>query len=119
MPNNSLKEHLLAIIKKSKEISHSKLDKNRKSGMLKEEDEQAEQQQNTNEQQKASKVQIILFLLIFDKYFFQKKLYIVRKLIGHWDLKKIKKAQVSLTLVLIVCHYKRDKNWWFSCLTNY
>ena len=68
MSNNSLKEHLLAIIKKSKELSNSKVDKNKKSGTSKEEDVQgAGQQQNANEQQKASKVSFIFFLFIFHK----------------------------------------------------
>ena len=66
MPNNSLKEHLLAIIKKSKELSNSKVDKNKKSGTSKEEDvQEAGQQQNSNEKQKASKVSLISFLLFF------------------------------------------------------
>ena len=62
MPNNSLKEHLLAIIKKSKETSQNKVEKNRKSGTLKEEDVQAMQQQNAIEQQKAS-LKVSLFFV--------------------------------------------------------
>ena len=60
MSNNSLKEHLLAIVKKSKEFSHTKLDKTKKNATSKKEETQATQQQqqllNANEKQRTAKV---------------------------------------------------------------
>ena len=55
MPNNSLKEHLLAIVMKSKEILHSKIEKTKKSEKEKEvESSNQQQHQNTNEQSRSS-----------------------------------------------------------------